>query len=43
MAALTGCEMGLKLSGIELKGSGVAAAMEYLTSHVAKPALKAAA
>lgn len=43
MAALTGCEMGLKLSGIALKDSGVAAAMDYLTSHVAKPALKAAA
>ena len=43
MAALSGCEMGLRLAGIELKGSGVAAAMDYLTSHVAKPALKAAA
>jgi len=26
-----------------LKSSGVTAAMEYLTSHVAKPSLKAAA
>ncbi|HEY1608639.1 MAG TPA: aminotransferase class V-fold PLP-dependent enzyme [Paraburkholderia sp.] len=43
MAALSGCEMGLKLSGVALKGSGVTAAMDYLTSHVAKPALKAAA
>ena len=43
MAALSGCEMGLRLAGIELKGSGVTAAMDYLTSHVAKPALKAAA
>ncbi|KAK44977.1 serine--glyoxylate aminotransferase [Caballeronia jiangsuensis] len=43
MAALSGCEMGLRLAGIELKGSGVAAAMDYLTSHVAKPTLKAAA
>ncbi|SAK87720.1 pyridoxal-phosphate-dependent aminotransferase family protein [Caballeronia ptereochthonis] len=43
MAALSGCEMGLKLAGVELKGSGVGAAMDYLTSHVAKPALKAAA
>lgn len=43
MAGLTGCEMGLKLSGIALKGSGVTAAMDYLTSHVAKPALKVAA
>jgi alanine-glyoxylate transaminase/serine-glyoxylate transaminase/serine-pyruvate transaminase len=30
MAALSGCEMGLKLSGISLKGSGVTAAMDYL-------------
>lgn len=43
MAALSGCEMGLRLAGIGLKGSGVTAAMDYLTSHVAKPALKAAA
>jgi alanine-glyoxylate transaminase/serine-glyoxylate transaminase/serine-pyruvate transaminase len=43
MAALSGCEMGLRFAGIELKGSGVTAAMDYLTSHVAKPALKAAA
>ncbi|HTH61643.1 MAG TPA: aminotransferase class V-fold PLP-dependent enzyme [Paraburkholderia sp.] len=43
MAALSGCEMGLKLSGVALRGSGVAAAMDYLTSHVAKPALKVAA
>ncbi|SAK44558.1 aminotransferase, class V [Caballeronia hypogeia] len=43
MAALSGCEMGLRLAGIGLKDSGVAAAMDYLTSHVAKPALKAAA
>jgi alanine-glyoxylate transaminase / serine-glyoxylate transaminase / serine-pyruvate transaminase len=43
MAALSGCEMGLKLAGIGLKGSGVAAAMDYLTRHIAKPALKAAA
>jgi alanine-glyoxylate transaminase / serine-glyoxylate transaminase / serine-pyruvate transaminase len=43
MAALSGCEMGFKLAGITLAGSGVTAAMDYLTSHVAKPALKAAA
>ncbi len=43
MATLSGCEMGLKLAGVALKSSGVAAAMDYLTSHVAKPALKAAA
>src|SRR5262249_15587131 len=28
MAALSGCEMGLKLSGVKLAGSGVQAAME---------------
>jgi alanine-glyoxylate transaminase/serine-glyoxylate transaminase/serine-pyruvate transaminase len=43
MATLAGCEMGLKLAGVKLEGSGVAAAMDYLTSHVAKPQLKAAA
>jgi alanine-glyoxylate transaminase/serine-glyoxylate transaminase/serine-pyruvate transaminase len=43
MATLSGCEMGLKLAGVPLKSSGVTAAMEYLTSHVAKPSLKAAA
>ncbi|MFC7627340.1 pyridoxal-phosphate-dependent aminotransferase family protein [Paraburkholderia humisilvae] len=43
MATLSGCEMGLKLAGVPLKASGVAAAMDYLTSHVAKPSLKAAA
>ncbi len=43
MAALAGCEMGLKRAGVQLKGSGVAAAMDYLTSHVAKPVLKVAA
>jgi alanine-glyoxylate transaminase/serine-glyoxylate transaminase/serine-pyruvate transaminase len=43
MAALTGCEMGLKLAGVPLKDSGVAAAMNHLTSHIAKPELKVAA
>jgi len=33
MAALSGCEMGLKLAGVKLAGSGVAAAMEYFSSH----------
>lgn len=32
MAALTGCEMGLRLAGVSLSGSGVSAAMDYLTS-----------
>ncbi len=35
MASLTGCEMGLKLAGVNLTGSGVVAAMDYLTSHPA--------
>ncbi|MDB5990967.1 MAG: serine--glyoxylate aminotransferase [Herbaspirillum sp.] len=42
MATLSGCEMGLKLAGVPLKGSGVAAAMDYLTSQKRKPALKVA-
>ena len=33
MAALTGCEMGLKLSGVALAGSGVQAAMDFFASH----------
>jgi alanine-glyoxylate transaminase/serine-glyoxylate transaminase/serine-pyruvate transaminase len=43
MATLSGCEMGLKLSGVKLAGSGVVAAMDHLTSHVANRTLKAAA
>ncbi len=39
MASLTGVEMGLKLAGVKLAGSGVLAAMEYLETH-AVPALK---
>ena len=33
MAALSGCEMGLKLAGVKLAGSGVLAAMDYFASH----------
>ena len=33
MAALAGCEMGLKLSGVKLAGSGVQAAMDFFASH----------
>jgi alanine-glyoxylate transaminase / serine-glyoxylate transaminase / serine-pyruvate transaminase len=40
MATLAGCEMGLKLSGVKLAGSGVQAAMEYFAAHPA-PALPA--
>ena len=35
MAALSGCEMGLKLAGVKLAGSGVQAAMDYFSSHAA--------
>ena len=43
MAALSGCEMGLKLSGVKLAGSGVTAAMEYFAGHPAPVALQKAA
>lgn len=32
IATLGGCQMGLRMSGVELKGDGVAAAMEHLQS-----------
>ena len=35
LAALTGVEMGLKLSGIALAGSGVQAAMDWFSAHPA--------
>ena len=41
LAAIAGCEMGLRLSGVALAGSGVQAAMDYFASHAA-PAGKAA-
>jgi alanine-glyoxylate transaminase/serine-glyoxylate transaminase/serine-pyruvate transaminase len=41
MATLSGCEMGLKLAGVPLRGSGVAAAMDHLTAQK-KPLLKVA-
>ncbi len=43
MAALSGCEMGLRLSGVPLAGSGVQAAMEFFASHPQRTSLKAAA
>jgi alanine-glyoxylate transaminase/serine-glyoxylate transaminase/serine-pyruvate transaminase len=43
MATLSGCEMGLRLAGVKLAGSGVAAAMDHLMRHVSKPKLKAVA
>jgi alanine-glyoxylate transaminase/serine-glyoxylate transaminase/serine-pyruvate transaminase len=33
IAALSACEMGLKLSGVQLKGSGVQAAMDYFSAN----------
>ncbi|MBC5766543.1 pyridoxal-phosphate-dependent aminotransferase family protein [Ramlibacter albus] len=43
MAALSGCEMGMKLAGIKLAGSGVAAAMDYFAGHPAPVDLQKAA
>jgi alanine-glyoxylate transaminase/serine-glyoxylate transaminase/serine-pyruvate transaminase len=33
IAALSACEMGLKLSGVKLAGSGVQAAMDFFSAH----------
>jgi alanine-glyoxylate transaminase/serine-glyoxylate transaminase/serine-pyruvate transaminase len=33
IAALAACEMGLKLSGVQLKGSGVQATMDYFSAN----------
>jgi len=43
MAALAGCEMGLKLSGVALAGSGVQAALDFFASRPQGTVLKAAA
>jgi alanine-glyoxylate transaminase/serine-glyoxylate transaminase/serine-pyruvate transaminase len=43
VATLAGCEMGLKLAGVKLAGSGVAAAMDFFATHPAPSALKKAA
>ena len=43
MAALAGCEMGLKLAGVKLAGSGVQAAMDYFSSHSADVQIRKAA
>src|SRR6201999_3333099 len=40
LATLAGCEMGLKLSGVKLAGSGVQKAMEYFASHEAPDVMK---
>ncbi|HEY6454525.1 MAG TPA: aminotransferase class V-fold PLP-dependent enzyme [Steroidobacteraceae bacterium] len=43
LAALAGCEMGLKLASVPLAASGVQAAMEYFAAHPAAAPLKRAA
>lgn len=43
LATLAGCEMGLKLSGVKLAGSGVQAAMDHYASHPAQAQLNKAA
>jgi alanine-glyoxylate transaminase/serine-glyoxylate transaminase/serine-pyruvate transaminase len=43
MAALAGVEIGLKLGGVALAGSGVQAAMEFFASHPAHARMQAAA
>ena len=43
MAALSGCEMGLKLSGVKLAGSGVQSAMDFFAANPAPPARPGAA
>jgi len=43
MAALAGVEMGLRLCGVALAGSGVLAAMEHFAAHSRHMNLKAAA
>jgi alanine-glyoxylate transaminase / serine-glyoxylate transaminase / serine-pyruvate transaminase len=40
LATVAGCEMGLKLSGIALAGSGVQAAMNHFANHLAPSALE---
>ncbi len=43
LAALAGCETGLRLSGVRLADSGVQAAMDYFASHPAEDRLVKAA
>ncbi len=43
MAALAGVEMGFKLTGVPIAGSGVQAAMEYFAAHPQAAPLRAAA
>jgi alanine-glyoxylate transaminase/serine-glyoxylate transaminase/serine-pyruvate transaminase len=43
VGTMAGCEMGMKLAGIKLAGSGVQATMDYFANHPAQHALKQAA
>jgi alanine-glyoxylate transaminase/serine-glyoxylate transaminase/serine-pyruvate transaminase len=43
IATVAGCEMGLKLAGVKLAGSGVQAIMDYYASHPAAVSLSKAA
>jgi len=43
LATLAGCEMGLKLSGVKLAGSGVQKAMDWFSNHSAPDVMKKAA
>ena len=43
VAALGGCEMGLKLAGVKLAASGVQAAMDFFASHPARVPMQKAA
>jgi alanine-glyoxylate transaminase / serine-glyoxylate transaminase / serine-pyruvate transaminase len=40
LATLAGCEMGLRLTGVKLNGSGVQAAMDYFSAHKAQSVLQ---
>ena len=43
IAAVAACEMGMKLAGVKLAGSGVQATMDYFSSHAAAVPLQKAA
>ena len=43
VAMVAGVEMGMKLAGIKLAGSGVHATMDHFASHAAPSALRQAA
>ena len=40
IAAISACEMGLKLSGVKLAGSGVQAAMDFFLAHPVPPLVR---